>query len=90
MGTTIWPRPEERENYVPLQAADLLVWHRRRCRDHSDGRERPVWRALEAAAKPAMIQPTRQILALETQHGVLASLLPRWNAGIDDLPAESE
>jgi hypothetical protein len=38
---------------------------------------------LESAAKPAMIQPTRQKLEAEVEHGPLAQLIAKWNAGED-------
>ncbi len=48
LATPRWPKPSERANHIPLQAADLLVWHQRRAKDHRDGRNRRAWRELKA------------------------------------------
>jgi hypothetical protein len=49
LGVPIWPKADDRVNYVPLQAADLLVWHYRRYRDESDGKHRRACRELVRA-----------------------------------------
>jgi hypothetical protein len=48
LGEVHWPPLHLRENYVPLQAADMLVWHQRRARDERDGETRRAWRRLKA------------------------------------------
>jgi hypothetical protein len=48
LGQVHWPPPDLRSNYVPLQAADFLVWHQRRARDEQDGETRRAWRKLKA------------------------------------------
>lgn len=45
-----WPKPKEQVNYIPLQAADLLVWHFRRYKDHPDGKYRRAFLDLRKAA----------------------------------------
>jgi uncharacterized protein DUF3800 len=42
-----WIESKNKQLYVPLQAADLLVWHYRRKCDHRDGPTRPTYIALE-------------------------------------------
>jgi hypothetical protein len=81
MGSTHWPRLDERMDYIPLQAADLLVWHRRRFHDHPDGRHRPIWFALDRSARPAKLQITRQHLEKDVSapDGVLSFLIRSWD-----------
>ena len=51
-GSATWPRPAERVKYIPLQAADFLVWHLRRALDMPDGTSRRIYQSLMAASEP--------------------------------------
>jgi uncharacterized protein DUF3800 len=56
LGEIYWPRPDEKANFVPLQAADMLVWHWRRGRDQDGGRNSQSWRALRRISKPRLLK----------------------------------
>lgn len=59
IGVPRWPRPAERANYVPLQAADLLVWHVGRANNSpSDGPYRRTFRELKTACPILYAGPT--------------------------------
>jgi hypothetical protein len=51
LGTPSWSRADERAEHVPLQAADLLVWHIRRRWDEPDGPYRRALRELKKATR---------------------------------------
>jgi hypothetical protein len=70
-GAPLWPKPDERGDFVPLQAADMFVWHRRRCRDHPDGERRPIYRALLNASKPRLVQITEDHLRRHVTDGLI-------------------
>lgn len=55
LGTVDWIGGAEKRNHVPLQAADMLVWHWRRGRDESFGRSRH-WGSLRMASKPLLLK----------------------------------
>jgi len=56
LGSLHWPRHVEKADYVPLQAADMLVWHWRRGRDEPGGRYISTWRAIRAASPPRLLK----------------------------------
>lgn len=55
LGTVDWMGGVEKRNHVPLQAADMLVWHWRRGRDEPSGRSRH-WGSLRMASKPLLLK----------------------------------
>jgi hypothetical protein len=55
LGTVHWASGAEKRDHVPLQAADMLVWHWRRGRDEPSGRSR-LWGSLRMASRPLLLK----------------------------------
>lgn len=60
LGATRWIPRADRASHVPLQAADLLVWHWRRAISEPDGEHRPVFKALMAASDGSVFRIQRR------------------------------
>jgi len=56
LGSRAWPRGKEKDSHIPLQAADMLVWHWRRGRDEPGGRYLRCWSKIRFASRPLLLK----------------------------------